>query len=169
MSNLREHVETLLNHSRVMRSIIAIAEEIDSAEKIETMVSDAKRRLTETNNEIEAAKKAAQKSLASIEEQGKKAEDLSKALVAKKEAEAEEIVAKAQAQAEALVSAAKAEASSLIAPAKAEREKVDAAVAASKEQYAKLSADLDSARVELEAVTVKVEETKAFMRKLIEG
>lgn len=169
MSSLREHVETLLNHSRVMRSIIAIAEEIDSAEKIETMVSDAKRRLTETNNEIEAAKKAAQKSLTSIEEQSKKAEDLSKALVAKKEAEAEEIVAKAQAQAEALVSAAKAEASGLIAPAKAEREKVNAAVAASKAQYAKLSADLDSARVELEAVTVKVEETKAFMRKLIEG
>jgi hypothetical protein len=50
MSTLRENVETFLNHARAMRAAIAIAEEIQSVEKIEQLIGEANARLAKVQN-----------------------------------------------------------------------------------------------------------------------
>lgn len=169
MTTLRENVETVLNHARVLKAVIAMAEEIDSAEKLEVLVNEAKHRLKATQDELDAKVESANASLKAIQKKISDAEARGKKLQEEREAEVADMIAKAEVAAEAILATAREEASSMTGAAEKARSEAEAAVRAGQAELTAINQKVDAAVAELQTTEAKIEAARAAIKQMMGG
>lgn len=168
--SLREDIETLQNHGRVLKAIFSVADQIKDIEQIEQLAGEASGRLKAAQDE-EAAVKAridrANKDLVALNSSAVKAKATADEAKADAEAKAAQIVADANATATSIISDAKAAAAGLRSDAQAAVSTAQKAVDDKKSVLASLDSDIEAANQELKDVQAKIEVARSTIKQMI--
>lgn len=169
MSSLREDVEIVRNHARVLKAIIGMADEIDSAEKLEVLVGEARSRLKSTQEELDAKVSTANAALKSLHDKISKAEAKGKTLFAEKQKDAAALIAKAESEAAVIVSSASDAADHIRAEGATEQAAIAEAIASKQAELAGLDENISAASAKLQAISEQIEAARATIKQMIGG